>query len=85
MQHVRLGRTGLPVSRLCLGTMTFGLQCNEPASVAILNMDEAGEIGAAAGMATLIVASSTTMCVIYAIVTRVLLSRTQAWRAAPRT
>ena len=55
------------------------------ASVAILNMDEAGEIGAAAGMATLIVASSTTMCVIYAIVTRVLLSRTQAWRAAPRT
>src|SRR6478736_6839683 len=55
------------------------------ASVAILNMDEAGEIGAAAGMATLIVASSTTMCVICAIVTRVLLSRTQAWRAAPRT
>jgi aryl-alcohol dehydrogenase-like predicted oxidoreductase len=26
MRHVRLGRTGLPVSRLCLGTMTFGLQ-----------------------------------------------------------
>ena len=25
MRHVRLGRTGLPVSRLCLGTMTFGL------------------------------------------------------------
>src|SRR5438552_1576740 len=29
MRHVRLGRTGLPVSRLCLGTMTFGLQCDE--------------------------------------------------------
>jgi len=55
------------------------------ASVAILNMDEAGEIGAAAGMATLIVASSTAVCVLYAIVTRVLLRRTQAWRAAART
>jgi len=26
MRHTRLGRTGLRVSRLCLGTMTFGLQ-----------------------------------------------------------
>ncbi|HKU85469.1 MAG TPA: putative 2-aminoethylphosphonate ABC transporter permease subunit [Casimicrobiaceae bacterium] len=54
------------------------------ASVAILNMDEAGEIGAAAGMATLIVASSTAMCVVYAILTRFLLARTQAWRTASR-
>ncbi len=37
MQHVRLGRTGLQVSRLCLGTMTFGYQCDEPASFAILD------------------------------------------------
>jgi aryl-alcohol dehydrogenase-like predicted oxidoreductase len=37
MQHVRLGRTGLTVSRLCLGTMTFGLQCDEATSVAILD------------------------------------------------
>jgi aryl-alcohol dehydrogenase-like predicted oxidoreductase len=44
MQHVRLGRTGLPVSRLCLGTMTFGLQCDEPASVAILNRAAEGGI-----------------------------------------
>src|SRR5215211_2568353 len=43
MQHVRLGRTGLPVSRLCLGTMTFGLQCDEPTSMAIL--DAAAEAG----------------------------------------
>jgi iron(III) transport system permease protein len=50
------------------------------ASGAILNMDEAGEIGAAAAMATLIVASSTTVCLLYAIVTRLLLTRTQAWR-----
>ena len=55
------------------------------ASVSILNMDEAGEIGAAAGMATLIVASSTAMCILYAIVTRYLLKRTQAWRAVART
>jgi aryl-alcohol dehydrogenase (NADP+) len=43
MEHARLGRTGLQVSRLCLGTMTFGLQCDEPTSVAI--MDKAAEGG----------------------------------------
>jgi aryl-alcohol dehydrogenase-like predicted oxidoreductase len=44
MRHVRLGRTGLPVSRLCLGTMTFGLQCDEPTSVAILDRAAAAGI-----------------------------------------
>ncbi|HXU24159.1 MAG TPA: aldo/keto reductase [Tepidiformaceae bacterium] len=43
MKHTRLGRTGLQVSRLCLGTMTFGLQCDEPTSVAI--MDRAADGG----------------------------------------
>ncbi len=43
MQYTRLGRTGLPVSRLCLGTMTFGFQCDEPTSFAI--MDRAFEAG----------------------------------------
>ncbi len=33
----RLGRTGLKVSEICLGTMTFGHQCDEPASFAIMN------------------------------------------------
>ena len=37
MQYTRLGRTGLPVSRLCLGTMTFGFQCDEATSFAILD------------------------------------------------
>ena len=37
MRHVKLGRTGLPVSQLCLGTMTFGLQCDEAESFAILD------------------------------------------------
>jgi 1-deoxyxylulose-5-phosphate synthase len=32
------------VSRLCLGTMTFGLQCDEPASVAILDRATEGGI-----------------------------------------
>jgi aryl-alcohol dehydrogenase (NADP+) len=44
MRHVRLGRTGLSVSRLCLGTMTFGLQCDEPTSSAILDRAAAGGI-----------------------------------------
>ena len=43
MQHVRFGRTGLKVSRLCLGTMTFGFQCDEESSVAI--MDAAADAG----------------------------------------
>lgn len=43
MKHTRLGRTGLQVSRLCLGTMTFGLQCDEKTSIAI--MDRAAEGG----------------------------------------
>jgi aryl-alcohol dehydrogenase-like predicted oxidoreductase len=43
MEHVRLGRTGLQVSRLCLGTMTFGLQSDEGTAVAIL--DRAAEGG----------------------------------------
>jgi aryl-alcohol dehydrogenase-like predicted oxidoreductase len=43
MEHVRLGRSGLQVSRLCLGTMTFGLQSDEATAVAI--MDKAAEAG----------------------------------------
>jgi aryl-alcohol dehydrogenase (NADP+) len=44
MNHVRLGRTGLLVSQLCLGTMTFGLQCDEPTSDAILDRASEGGI-----------------------------------------
>jgi 1-deoxyxylulose-5-phosphate synthase len=43
MEHVRLGRSGLQVSRLCLGTMTFGLQSDEATGFAI--MDKAAEAG----------------------------------------
>ncbi|HJQ84863.1 MAG TPA: aldo/keto reductase [Candidatus Binatia bacterium] len=43
MQHARLGRTGLRVSRLCLGTMNFGPQATEAESFAM--MDRALELG----------------------------------------
>jgi NDP-hexose C3-ketoreductase / dTDP-4-oxo-2-deoxy-alpha-D-pentos-2-ene 2,3-reductase len=37
MEYTRLGRTGLTVSRLCLGTMNFGWQIDEPAAHAVLD------------------------------------------------
>jgi 1-deoxyxylulose-5-phosphate synthase len=43
MQQHLLGCTGVTVSRACLGTMTFGLQCDEAASFGIL--DAAAEAG----------------------------------------
>jgi 1-deoxyxylulose-5-phosphate synthase len=44
VEHVRLGRTGLSVSRICLGTMTFGLQVDEDGSRAILDRAAGGGI-----------------------------------------
>src|SRR5947209_996139 len=43
MKIRRLGGTGLKVSEICLGTMTFGHQCDETTSFAIL--DRAAERG----------------------------------------
>ncbi|HKT35650.1 MAG TPA: aldo/keto reductase [Nitrospira sp.] len=43
MQYVQLGRSGLKVSRLCLGTMNFGPETTEADSFAI--MDRALELG----------------------------------------
>jgi NDP-hexose C3-ketoreductase / dTDP-4-oxo-2-deoxy-alpha-D-pentos-2-ene 2,3-reductase len=37
MRYVHLGRTGLRVSRLCLGTMNFARQIGEPESHAVLD------------------------------------------------
>lgn len=37
MHHVKFGSTGLKVSRLCLGTMTFGYQCDEETSRSIMD------------------------------------------------
>ncbi len=43
MEYTNLGRTGLSVSRLCLGTMNFGPLTDEQTSFAI--MDRAHEVG----------------------------------------
>ncbi len=43
MKIRRLGRTGLKVTEICLGTMTFGHQCDEATSFAIL--DKAADRG----------------------------------------
>lgn len=43
MEIRRLGRTGLHVSEICLGTMTFGNQADE--AVAFEIMDTADEAG----------------------------------------
>jgi aryl-alcohol dehydrogenase-like predicted oxidoreductase len=43
MKTRRMGQTGLKVSEICLGTMTFGHQCDERTSFAIL--DRAAEGG----------------------------------------
>lgn len=43
MEYTQLGRTGLKVSRLCLGTMNFGPKTTEEDSFAI--MDTAHELG----------------------------------------
>ena len=43
MEYTQLGRTGLKVSRLCLGTMNFGPQTTEQDSYAI--MDKALDLG----------------------------------------
>ena len=54
------------------------------ASVAIMHLDDAGDIGPAAALASLIVVTSTLVCIAYALLTRVLLARTQAWRNLAR-
>ena len=50
------------------------------ASVAILNMDDAGDIAPAAAMGMMIVVTAAAVRLLHAILTRGILSRTQAWR-----
>ncbi|MFL9866116.1 putative 2-aminoethylphosphonate ABC transporter permease subunit [Paraburkholderia fungorum] len=52
----------------------------QPASVAILNLDDAGQIGPAAAMATLVLVTAAFACVLFACVSHGVLRRTQAWR-----
>ena len=50
------------------------------ASVAVLNMDDAGDVAPAAAMAMMIVYTSAAVRILHALVTRGLLRRTQRWR-----
>ena len=50
------------------------------AAVAIMNMDEAGDVGPAAALGTLVVLASVAVCLVYALATRVLIAKSQAWR-----
>src|SRR5688572_2412100 len=50
------------------------------AAVAIMNMDEAGDIGPASALGTLTVLASALVCFLYALISGVLLSRSQRWR-----
>ena len=43
MRYTHLGRSGLSISRLCLGTMNFGRWTDEPTSHAV--MDAAHDAG----------------------------------------
>jgi iron(III) transport system permease protein len=54
------------------------------ASISILHMDEAGAIGSASAMATLIVLTSGAVTVISLILEGVVLRRTQRWRGSGR-
>ena len=51
------------------------------ASIAILNLDEAGEIGAAAACAVMIVALSALATLLFWLLARIVERRTQAWKA----
>ena len=50
------------------------------ASIAILNMDDAGDVAPAAAMGMLIVATAAGVRLVHAVLTRGILARTQAWR-----
>ena len=52
----------------------------KPAAVMIVHMDEAGQIAAAAAMASLIVATSAGVKILHVFLSRFLTRRTQAWR-----
>jgi iron(III) transport system permease protein len=54
------------------------------AAISILHLDEAGNVGSASAMATLIVATSAVVTALLFCVEWVLIRRTQAWRFAPR-
>jgi iron(III) transport system permease protein len=55
-----------------------------PAAISILQLDEAGAVGPAAAMATLIVATSAVVTALFFMVEWWLIRQTQAWRRTTR-
>ena len=51
------------------------------AAVAVLNMDDAGDVAPAAAMGMMIFYTNATVRLVHAFVTKGLLARTQAWRS----
>ncbi|CAK3988029.1 hypothetical protein VCRA2130O400_5270001 [Vibrio crassostreae] len=51
-----------------------------PASVSVLNMDDAGQTGAAAAMAVMIMISAASAKLIHMLINKLFEKRTQAWR-----
>jgi iron(III) transport system permease protein len=49
-----------------------------------LNLDDAGQIGPAAAMATLVLVTAAFACLLFACVSHGVLRRTQAWRTPRR-
>lgn len=50
-------------------------------SVAIMNLDEAGDIGPAAALASLTVITSALVCLLYGWLSKAIINKTQAWRS----
>ena len=53
----------------------------ELAAVAILNLDDAGDVGGATAMAVIITALSVLALIVFAIIEKIVLHRTQGWRS----
>ena len=78
---LEIGRYFFVVSMASLSTAIFLYTPDTIlASVAIKHLDQAGDIGPAAALASLIVVTSVVVSLVYSLATRVLLARTQAWR-----
>jgi iron(III) transport system permease protein len=78
---LEIGRYYFVVSMATLSCLVFLYAPHTvPAAVAIMNLDEAGDVGPAAALASLTVLASAAVCLAYALATRMLIRKTQAWR-----
>ena len=76
-----LDQAAVHVTKLALGEGLVGTIAED---VEVLNLDEAGESGAAAAMAVLIAATSTVVTLFYMALGKFVERRTQRWRSPAR-